>query len=191
VVPSLDREIARSVRSAANLRLHFLEKDFRCPLSVRQKRRSAVGADRLAAAYGALAVHPGGSVIVDFGSAVTVDLVTGDGAYQGGAIGPGVRTGLEGLGARCARLPKVKLAKPRKALGRATVPAMLSGCVIGAAGAADRIIDEILREMKLDLPVIATGGEAALVAPFSRRIGSVRPDLTLEGLVRAYWDSRK
>jgi type III pantothenate kinase len=66
---------------------------------------------------------------------------------------------------------------------------MLSGCVIGAAGAADRLIDGMLREMGLELPVVATGGDARLVAPLSRRIGEVRPGLTLEGLIRAFRDS--
>ena len=85
----------------------------------------------------------------------------------------------------------MKLARPRRALGTNTRSAMLSGSVIGAAGAVDRLVGDILAETGLDLPVIATGGEAPLVAPFSARIGGVRPHLTLEGLVRAYKESAK
>jgi len=190
VVPPIERKLAAQVRARLGLKLLFLEKDFRAPLSVPKGTRSGIGPDRLAAACGALAVHRGGAVVVDFGSAVTVDLVTGDGHYHGGTIGPGVRTGLEGLAARCARLPRMKLGKPRRALGISTRAAMLSGSVIGAAGAVDRLIGDIFAEKKLELPVIATGGEAALVAPFSRRIGLVREHLTLEGLVRAFEDTR-
>ena len=191
VVPPLDRKLAGEVRKRLGLELLYLERDFRAPLTTPKGIRRTVGADRLAAAYGALALHPGGAVVVDFGSAVTVDLVTADGRYHGGTIGPGVKTGLEGLAARCARLPALKLARPRRALGTNTRSAMLSGSVIGAAGAVDRLVGDILAETGLDLPVIATGGEAPLVAPFSARIGGVRPHLTLEGLVRAYKESAK
>jgi len=141
-----------------------------------------VGADRIVNAVAAHARHGGPCVVVDFGTATTLDVVSRDGEFVGGVIAPGVDSGLDALSQRAARLMRVELASPPAVIGRNTVESMQSGLVLGAAAMVDGMIARITEELGAKPVVIATGGIAPLVLPHSRLIEHHEPMLTLEGL---------
>jgi type III pantothenate kinase len=160
------------------------------PLAVRVDRPDEVGADRLVNALAAARLHGTPAVVVDFGTATTLDCVASDGAYVGGAIAPGLELGLEALAARTAKLPRIELRAPDRAIGRDTVSAMQSGTIFGyqalAAGLLARVRAELADANDVapaDVRAILTGGLSA--APWARSlegIDAIDPDLTLKGL---------
>jgi type III pantothenate kinase len=151
----------------------------------------SIGADRLANAVAVSARHGSPSVVVDFGTAVTFDVVNQNGDYAGGIIAPGLSAMTDYLHEKTALLPRIKIREPRGVIGKNTKEAMLVGAVRGYRGLIHGLITELKAELKTrKLPVIATGGYAALIARHLPEITAVEPDLTLEGL-RLVWQSRK
>jgi type III pantothenate kinase len=146
-----------------------------------------VGADRIVNAVAAYEVHGGPGIVVDFGTATSFDVYSGDGAFLGGAIAPGVATSIQALSARGAQLPRIELATPSSPVGRSTVEAMRSGAVYGFAGLVDRLVVEISEELDGDPVVIATGGLAPSILAACASIDHHDPWLTLHGL-RLIWD---
>ncbi len=144
----------------------------------------SIGADRLANAAAAHALYGAPSIVVDFGTAVTFDVISPAGHYMGGVIAPGLNAMTDYLHARTALLPKVTLKEPRRAIGRSTLEAMQSGAVHGYRG----LISEIIRQIRAEIPsrskpvIIATGGDARLIAGQTKIFSAVSPSLTLEGL---------
>jgi type III pantothenate kinase len=123
------------------------------------------------------------SVVVDFGTAVTFDVVNRKGDYVGGIIAPGLAAMTDYLHDKTALLPKIKIREINSAIGKSTEQAMLVGAVHGYRGLVRELILELKRELKVkQLPVVATGGYAKLIAAKLPEISSVEPDLTLEGL---------
>jgi type III pantothenate kinase len=161
------------------------------PLPIRVERPGEVGADRLVNALAAGRLYGTPAVVADFGTATNFDCVAADGAYVGGAIAPGLELGLEALAARTARLPRIELRTPERAIGRDTVSAMRSGAVFGyqalATGLLARIRAELAASEAVDPATIATvltGGLSA--APWAHGVegvDAIDPDLTLKGLV--------
>ncbi len=151
-------------------------------------RPKTIGQDRLA---NAIAVHRhfgAPSVVVDFGTAVTFDVVSREGAYVGGIIAPGLASMTEYLHEKTALLPRIRIHEPRAVIGRNTREAMLVGAVYGYRGLVRELIRELRTELKVrQLPVVATGGYAAFMAQGLPEITAVRPNLTLEGL-RILWE---
>ena len=160
------------------------------PLAVRVDRPAEVGADRLVNALAAARLHGTPAVVVDFGTATTLDCVAGDGAYVGGAIAPGLELGLEALAARTAKLPRIELRTPERAIGRDTVAAMQAGTIFGyqalASGLLARVRQELADQAGIEpaaVRAILTGGLSA--APWARGVegvDAIDPDLTLKGL---------
>jgi type III pantothenate kinase len=160
------------------------------PLAIRVDRPGEVGPDRLVNALAAQRLYGTPAVVVDFGTATTFDCVGPDGAYVGGAIAPGLELGLEALAARTARLPRIELRTPDRAIGRDTVSAMQSGTVFGYQALATGLLARVRAELAEQAGVapetvhtILTGGLSA--APWARAIEGVDvidPDLTLKGL---------
>jgi len=160
------------------------------PIAIRVDRPADVGADRLVNALAAARLHGTPAVVVDFGTATTLDCVAADGAYVGGAIAPGLELGLEALAAKTAKLPRIELRNPDRAIGRDTVSAMRAGTVIGyqalTAGLLARVRAELADTSGIepsDVKAILTGGLSA--APWARSlegIDVIDPDLTLKGL---------
>ncbi|RMH44820.1 MAG: type III pantothenate kinase [Deltaproteobacteria bacterium] len=141
-----------------------------------------VGADRIANAVAAFDKHRRGLVCVDFGTATTWDVVTPKGEYLGGVIAPGILISAEALYRRAAKLPRVEIVKPERAVGRTPVTSMQSGLYYGYAGMVDAVVDRIAAEVDFDPYCLATGGLARLIAGASRAIREVDPLLTLRGL---------
>ena len=160
------------------------------PLAVRTERPGEVGADRLVNALAAGRLYGTPAVVVDFGTATTFDCVAADGAYVGGAIAPGLELGLDALAARTAKLPRIELRAPDRAIGRDTVSAMQAGTVFGYQALVGGLLTRIRRELAdqagvrpSDVRAILTGGLSA--APWARDlegIDAIDPDLTLKGL---------
>jgi type III pantothenate kinase len=141
-----------------------------------------LGADRLVNAVAAFDRIRGACVVVDFGTAITYDVVSDDGALLGALISPGMEIALEALTERAARLPHVELLEPRGLVGKSTVEAIRAGVVYGYAGQVDGIVRRLRAEMGAGTPTIATGGLAHVVIPFTETIDTVDDLLTLRGL---------
>lgn len=141
-----------------------------------------IGADRLANAVGVVARHGAPAIVIDFGTAVTFDVVDAAPAYCGGVIAPGLGAMSDYLTKRTALLPQIELIEPESAIGKSTVLAMQSGAVFGYRGLVKEIIAQLRREMAGVPKIVATGGDAALIARGVPEIEAVDPDLTLDGL---------
>ena len=148
---------------------------------------SDVGADRIANAVAAHAKYGGAVIVVDFGTATTLDAVSANGDYLGGAIAPGIQISLEALFSRAARLTGVQLTAPEKAIGTSTAESLRSGIIYGFAGQVDALVDRFQAEMGGGAKVVATGGLAEVIAAHSRTIECCDDLLTLEGL-RLVWE---
>lgn len=151
-------------------------------IKVNYSPASDVGADRLANAFAAHAKYGGKLIVVDFGTATTLDAVSEDGEYLGGAIAPGIQISLEALFSRAARLTGVQIVAPCKAIGDTTSGSLQSGIIFGFAGQVDALVDRFQQEMGGGAKVIATGGLADVIAEQSRTIEVCDELLTLEGL---------
>lgn len=145
-----------------------------------------VGADRIVNAAAAHQLWDGPVIIVDLGTATTFDVVSKEGDYLGGAIAPGIRISAQSLFTRTAQLPRVDLARPKRAIGTSTVSAMQSGIIFGYVGLVEGIINRIQQELPEKAKVAATGGYSPLIAKETTIIDVVDPDLTLVGLRLIY-----
>jgi type III pantothenate kinase len=151
-------------------------------VTVRIDNPAETGADRIANTAAAHCLYGGPAIVIDLGTATTFDVVSPEGDYLGGAIAPGLGISADALVRRTARLPKVELVPPARAIGRSTVEAMQSGLVVGYVGLIKEVVSRIREEMGGDPKVVATGGMAEIVARWTRIIDIVNPRLTLEGL---------
>jgi type III pantothenate kinase len=188
VVPKASRHCAEFLRSQ-HLRQPYIElnhRTIRC-VGIDYPKPETIGADRLANAI-AVNVHYGcPALVVDFGTAVTFDVVDRHCNYVGGIIAPGLSAMTDYLHEKTALLPRIKIREPRAVIGKNTEQAMLIGAVHGYRGLIRGLIAELKKEMKVRrLPVVATGGYAKLIADDMSEITAVRPDLTLQGL-RLLW----
>jgi type III pantothenate kinase len=159
----------------------------RTGMPIRMDNPREVGADRLVNAVAAYDRIRDTCVVVDFGTAITYDVVSAAGEYLGGIITPGAEISIDALYERAAKLPKVELAPPRALIGKSTVEAIRSGIVFGFAAQVDGIVHRLREELGLDTKVLATGGLAgALVPSVQETIDEVDDLLTLLGL-RLIW----
>ncbi len=146
-----------------------------------------VGADRIVNAVAAYDRWPGPLIVVDFGTAITFDLVTARGEYLGGSIAPGIKIAVEALSRNASRLPRVDLDRPAKAIGKNTVASMQSGIIFGYAALVDGLCARLGKELGGEAPkVVATGGLASLIASVSEAVSEVDEFLTLAGLRLIY-----
>jgi len=162
-----------------------LEPGIRTGMPILYDNPKEVGADRIANAVGAYDLYGGPSIVVDFGTANTLDAVSTKGEYLGGAIFPGIEISMDALVGRAALLRKVELVEPKNVIGRSTVESIQSGAVYGYTGLIDSLVDRFRAELG-DATVIATGGLAQLLMPISRTIQHHEPWLTLYGLRIVY-----
>ena len=152
-------------------------------MPIRYDNPREIGADRLVNSVAIWQRYGGPAICVDFGTAVNFDVVSGEGEYLGGVLMPGVEISLEALTERGAKLPKIDLAPPRATIGKSTVEAIRAGVIYGYAAAVDGIIRRLEEELGADeVDVIATGGLAQHIVPFTDTIDEVDDLLTLTGL---------
>ena len=145
-----------------------------------------VGADRIANAVAGFEIYGGPLIVVDFGTATTFDAISKHGEYLGGAIAPGVEISSEALFERAARLSRIDLVHPKRAIGKDTQSSIQSGVLIGTGGMVDRLIERFEAEMGRVENIVATGGLAGLIASECKRVTAIDPTLTLTGLQRIY-----
>ncbi|NLX36926.1 MAG: type III pantothenate kinase [Chloroflexi bacterium] len=154
----------------------------RTGVAVRYDAPRDVGADRIVNAAAAYRLYGGPACIVDLGTATTFDALSEQGDYLGGAIAPGIRLGAEALFARTAKLPRIDLRRPPKAIGANTVDAMRSGILFGYVGLVEGMVGRFRQELGPEMRVIATGGLAEIIAAETSVIEHIEPWLTLKGL---------
>ena len=190
-VPQLVREYEGFAERWAGVELLVLGPGVPTGVPIRYDDPREVGPDRIANAVAARERHGAPSVVVDFGTSTNFDVVSAAGEFAGGVLAPGIEISMEALFAHAARLPKVPFVAPLRVISQTTVSALQSGLVYGFAGQVDAIVDRIRAELGAeDAPVVATGGLAELIAPHSRTITTVDPELTLHGL-RLVWERNR
>ena len=141
-----------------------------------------VGADRVVNAAAAHRLYGGPIIVIDFGTATTLDAISEEGDYLGGAIAPGIGIAAEALFTRASKLPRIELVPPEHAIGRNTVTAMQSGVMFGYVGLVESLVARIRQELGGKAKVVATGGLASVIAKETKVINEVNPNLTLVGL---------
>jgi type III pantothenate kinase len=186
VVPQAVLPLRWMSRDYFGCRAFVVGEDLDYPIPVRVDNPREVGADRVVNAVGALARYAAPLVIVDFGTATTFDVVDAEGSYCGGAIAPGINLSLEALHRAAAKLPRVAVAPPERAIGTNTIAAMQSGVFWGYIGLVEGLIGRIRAELGTEATTIATGGLAGLFARRTHVIQHVDPDLTMAGLLEIY-----
>ncbi len=181
-VPQLEPEWTAMARRYLGQEMHAVGPGTRTGMAIRYDNPREIGADRLVNAVALRDRYEGVAVCVDFGTATTFDVVSREAEYLGGALMTGIEISLEALSERGARLPKIDLAPPRSVIGKNTIDAIRSGVVYGYAGAIDAILRRIYAELGERAHVVATGGLAGLVVPYTEEIEDVDEELTLTGL---------
>ena len=151
-------------------------------LNIRVDTPSQVGADRIVVSVAALVEYSAPLIIIDMGTATTVDVVEEENVYVGGIILPGVMVSLDSLTSRAAQLPGISLDKPRKVIGRNTVDCMRSGAMYGTAAMIDGLIDRIAEELGHESTIIATGGIAQFIVPLCKHEIILEKELLLKGM---------
>lgn len=151
-------------------------------LNIHMDVPSQVGSDRIVIAVAALAEYKAPLILMDMGTATTIEVVEPDNLYMGGIIYPGVKLSLDALTSRAAQLPGISLDKPRQVIGKNTVDCMRSGMMYGTAAMIDGIVDRIEEELGHSSTLIATGGMAQFITPLCRRKVILEKDLLLKGL---------
>ena len=181
VVPNRNREIKRA---AGNRKVVWLTAQSRLNIRVDYPNPTRIGADRLANAVAVATLYGTPAIVIDFGTAVTFDIVAADNAYIGGVIAPGLEAMTNFLYDRTALLPRISLREPRSAIGKSTNEAMLAGAIFGYRGLVREILQRITAEKswKGKVRVVATGGYAKLIARKLPEVETVHESLTLEGL---------
>jgi len=182
VVPPLTPVFEDICRSFFGIEARVVGPGLKTGMPILYENPLEVGADRIVAAVAAFEKYGGPVIVLDFGTATTFDAVSAKGEYLGGAIGPGIRISAEALSQKTARLPRIEIRKPKKAIGRTTVSSMQSGLYFGYIGLVKNTIEEIGKELGPGTRVVATGGFGGLIVPELSRIEAFEPDLVLEGL---------
>ncbi len=167
---------------------HLVEADARTDpgIDVASARPEAVGVDRLLAAGAAFRLTRGAVIVVDAGTALTVDLVSAAGCFMGGTIAPGLAAMASVLASGTSLLPEVTLEAPESVLGRDTPECIRAGVVFGAAGAVDRVVEELNESGGAATRVFLTGGDASFISPYLKSSHRSVPDLVLHGLAYAF-----
>lgn len=162
--------------------IHHISHQSKMPITIDYPNPSKIGADRLANASFAILDQQGPAIVIDFGTAVTFDVVSVSGSYLGGVIAPGTASLRDYLHQKTALLPAIQLEEPNSAIGRSTKEAMQVGAVIGYRGLIREILSEVRRELGGTPTIFATGGDAELIGKGINDIDIIDQDLTMKGI---------
>ena len=182
VVPSLDFSFREAIRNFFDVEPLQIDASIDTGMEIRYGVPSELGADRLVAAVAGREKYGAPLIVADYGTAITFDAISQDGAYLGGAIAPGLASGISALFSKAAKLPQVGLSVPPSVIGRNTNESIQSGIVFGNAGLTDHIVGMLRDAMGVEAKVVATGGHARLMAKVSKTISHVDQWLMLDGL---------
>lgn len=182
VVPSRSRMLKTMLERRLGLRCKLIGTDIRVPVVNRHKNPRQVGVDRLLNALAAYKRYKRELIIIDFGTAITFDVVSKKGEYLGGIIAPGIEISIEALFKKTALLPRIRLKHPRNFIGKDTVESIRVGCSVGIGGLCDGVVESVSRKYHMKPLVVATGGYAAFIRRYCRSIRIIQKDLILEGI---------
>lgn len=165
---------------------YIIGKDIRVPVKNLYRKPGQVGQDRLVNAFSGIMLYGVPLIVVDFGTAITFDVISKNAEYLGGMISPGLAMSLESLSEKTALLPKIKLSKPKEFIGRDTKNSMLSGIVYGFASLSNGMIKKIKERLGKNTKVIGTGGDIDLMSSYCRVFDKIDRNLTLKGIYALY-----
>ncbi len=182
VVPLALARMVCELNRVSKPKVTILGRDIKVPVKNLYRNKEEVGQDRLVNAFGAGVIYGAPAVIIDFGTAITFDIIAKDGSYLGGLILPGIEMGLRSLHEKTALLPKVTLKPAKSIIGKDTVDSMRGGILFGYGAMCDSLISKYRALLGRKLKVIATGGNAKLIKRYSHSIQIVDEDITLKSL---------
>lgn len=182
VVPKSTKILVKDLKNLLGKKPIIIGKEIKVPIKNLYRKPKQVGQDRLVNAYAGIMLYGAPLIAVDFGTAITFDVVSRNKEYLGGMILPGLEISLDCLSERTALLPKIKLAKPQEFIGRDTRNSMLSGIVYGFTALTDDLVIRIKKKIGKNAKVIGTGGNINLIGRYCKRMDKIDRDLTLKGL---------
>ena len=180
-VPRVTAELRQMTERYFGFPALVLEPGVRTGMPILYDNPKEVGPDRIANAVGAYDLYGGPTIIVDFGTATTIEAVSEAGEYLGGAIFPGVEIAMDALFGRAAGLRRVELQPPKHVIGKSTAESIQSGTIYGFSAQVDGLVDRFVAELG-ECTVVSTGGLADLISPHARTVQHYEPWLTLYGL---------
>lgn len=187
VVPAQTLSLKKDLRRLLGRRPYIIGKDIRVPIRNLYRKPAQVGQDRLVNAFAAVVLYGAPCIVVDLGTAVTFDAISGHKEYMGGMILPGIGISLDVLYERTALLPRVKLGRPREVIGRDTKNSINSGMIYGFSALTDDLINRIKKKIGSRAKVIGTGGNIELIRRYCKGINIIDRGLTLKGLNLLYY----
>ena len=182
VVPRVNKGIKNAIKGLIAGPVYILGDNLSVPIKNRYAKPKEVGSDRLVCAYMGLRLYGAPVITVDLGTAITFDAVSRDKEYLGGIILAGIGLSLSSLYQQTALLPKIGPAKAKVLIGRNTMASMLSGVTFGFGSLIDGLMDKLKEQLGPGTKTILTGGDAAFIKPYCKRIDYFKPDLVLKGL---------
>jgi len=187
VIPRLSHTLSMALEGILGTKPTILHHSLDLGIENRYHHPENVGADRLANAVGGVVRYGAPLIIVDLGTATTLDVVSRDRAYLGGVILPGLEMSADSLFQKTSLLPRIAIEPPERTIGRTTIEAITSGLLLGTAGAVDELTRRIREEMaEPNCPLIATGGHGPVISRISKEISKTDPDLTLFGILKIW-----
>lgn len=186
VVPKLTQILKRDLNILTGKKPHIIGKDLIVPIKNLYRKPAQLGQDRLVNAYAAGKLYKAPLIVIDSGTAITLDVVGKNKAYLGGLIIPGTEIAFQALNEKTALLPLIRLAKPQKLIGGNTKESILSGVVLGMAGSVKELVSRIKEQTGKNTGVIGTGGNISLINKYANIKIRLDTNLTLKGIQLIY-----
>lgn len=191
VVPPATAILEKKLRKIFPCETYVIGKNIKVPIINKYRKPRQAGSDRLVNAYAGMRLFGTPAIVIDFGTAITFDIISKSREFLGGMIIPGLQASINALHRNTALLPRIELSQPEEFIGKNTKSCILSGIVHGYSGLTDNLIDKIKLRIGKNTKVIATGGDADFIADYCRGIDKVEPNLILKGLNLIFMDRHK